>query len=64
MRRRQRKRYRRKAFPANGSMCKRHAIDPRRYLTQLFVNLPAAPITRLCDWLPDQWKLRNSSPSG
>jgi len=46
------------------STCKRHAIDPQRYLTQLLVNLPATPISRLSDWLPDQWKLRNSSPSG
>jgi hypothetical protein len=30
----------------------------------LLVNLPATPISRLSDWLPDQWKLRNPSPSG
>jgi transposase len=46
------------------SSCKRHAIDPQRYLTQLLTNLPAAPISRLSDWLPDQWKLRRLSPSG
>ena len=46
------------------STCKRHAIDPQRYLTQLLVNLPATPISHLPDWLPDQWKLRDPSPSG
>jgi len=46
------------------STCRRHAIDPQRYLTQLLVNLPVAPISRLSDWLPDRWKLRNLSPSG
>jgi transposase len=46
------------------STCKRHAIDPQRYLTQLLVNLPAAPISRLSDWLPDRWKLRGPLPSG
>jgi hypothetical protein len=39
-------------------------IDPQRYLTQLLVNLPAAPISHLSDWLPDQWKLRNPAPLG
>jgi len=46
------------------STCRRHGIDPQHYLTQLLVNLPATPISRLSDWLPDQWKLRNPSPSG
>ena len=41
------------------SICKRHAVDPQRYLTQLVMNLPAVPISRLSDWLPEQWKLRN-----
>ena len=42
---------------------KRHEIDPQRYLTQLLVHLPATPISRLSDWLPDQWKLRKPLPS-
>jgi len=46
------------------STCKRHAIDPQRYLTQLLVNLPATPISQIEQWLPDRWKLRNPSPSG
>jgi transposase len=46
------------------STCKRHAIDPQRYLTQLLMNLPATPISQIDDWLPDQWKLRSPSPSG
>jgi len=46
------------------STCKRHAIDPQRYLTQLLANLPAAPLSQISQWLPDQWKLRNSTPSG
>jgi hypothetical protein len=45
------------------STCKRHAIDPQRYLTQLLTNLPATPMSQLIDWLPDQWKQRNQSPS-
>ena len=46
------------------STCRRHNIDPQRYLTQLLTNLPAAPMSRLSDWLPDRWKLRIPSPSG
>jgi transposase len=46
------------------STCKRRAIDPQRYLTQLLVNLPAIPISHVPNWLPDQWQLRNPSPSG
>ena len=38
------------------STCRRHAIDPQHYLTQLLVNLPATPISQLDQWLPDQWK--------
>jgi transposase len=37
------------------STCRRHGIDPQRYLTQLLTNLPATPISQLSDWLPDQW---------
>ena len=38
--------------------------NPQRYLTQLLTNLPATPISQLEQWLPDQWKSRNASPSG
>ncbi|MGA2442010.1 MAG: hypothetical protein ABSH08_13730 [Tepidisphaeraceae bacterium] len=44
------------------STCKRHAIDPERTLTQLLTNLLASPISRLSDWLPDQWTRRNPAP--
>jgi transposase len=39
------------------STCRRHNIDPQRYLTQLLTNLPATPISQLSDWLPDYWKV-------
>ena len=45
------------------STCRRHGIDPQRYLTQLLANLPDAPISRLDDWLPDQWQKRQPAPS-
>jgi transposase len=45
------------------STCRRHEIDPQRYLTQLLVNLPSFPIRQLSDWLPDQWKQHQSAPS-
>jgi transposase len=38
------------------STCRRHDIDPQRYLTQLLTNLPATPISQLDQWLPDRWK--------
>jgi transposase len=38
------------------STCRRHAIDPQRYFTQLLTNLPATPISQLDHWLPDRWK--------
>jgi transposase len=38
------------------STCRRHGIDPQRYLTQLLTNLPATPLSRLGQWLPDVWK--------
>jgi len=40
------------------STCRRHGINPQAYLTQLLVNLPDTPISRLDEWLPDQWLLR------
>lgn len=44
------------------STCRRHSIDPEHYLTQLLVNLPAAPRDQLDAWLPDRWK-RNLPPA-
>jgi transposase len=44
------------------STCRRHAIDPQRYLTQLLVNLPSTPISQLDQWLPDHWKRRDTPP--
>jgi transposase len=44
------------------STCRRHAINPQLYLTQLLVNLPATPLSQLHTWLPDQWKLQNPTP--
>jgi hypothetical protein len=46
------------------STCRRHNIDPQRYLTQLLTNLPATPISQLSNWLPDLWRRRISPPSG
>ena len=40
------------------STCRRHAIDPQVYLTQLLVNLPGLPCRQLSAWLPDAWKQR------
>jgi transposase len=46
------------------STCRRHGVDPQRYLTQLLTNLPGTPVSQIERWLPDQWKLRNPRPSG
>jgi transposase len=46
------------------STCRRHGIDPQRYLTQLLTNLPDTPISQLEQWLPNQWKQRSCDPSG
>ena len=40
------------------STCRRHDLDPQRYLTQLLVNLPGLLSRQLPAWLPDQWKQR------
>ena len=42
---------------------RRHGIDPQCYLTQLLANLPATPISRLDEWLPDQWQRRQPTAS-
>jgi transposase len=44
------------------STCRRHGVDPQRYLTQLLVNLPSARLSDLPAWLPDEWKRRQSAP--
>jgi transposase len=46
------------------STCRRHDIDPQRYLTQLLTNLPATPISQLDQWLPDRWKLNQPAQAG
>lgn len=43
------------------STCRRHDVDPQLYLTQLLMNLPAAQMSELSAWLPDQWKLRHAA---
>lgn len=43
------------------SACRRHAVDPRRYLTQLLANLPAVRISELPGWLPDERKRHQSA---
>ena len=40
------------------SSCRRHGVDPQLYLTQLLLNLPAARLSELSAWLPDEWKRR------
>lgn len=43
------------------STCRRHDLDPQLYLTQLLINLTAAPMRELSAWLPDQWKIRQAA---
>jgi hypothetical protein len=43
------------------SSCRRHDVDPQRYLTQLLVNLPATRLSELAAWLPDEWKRRQAA---
>jgi transposase len=45
------------------STCRRHDIDPQRYLTQLLLNLPGLLNSQLSAWLPDKWKQCQSAPS-
>jgi len=40
------------------SSCRRHDVDPQRYLT----NLPLLRVRELPAWLPDQWKRRQGAP--
>lgn len=46
------------------STCRRHDIDPQRYLTQLLTNLPATTMSQLDQWLPDRWKHNHGDPAG
>jgi transposase len=46
------------------SSCRRHDMDPQLYLTQLLVNLPAARLSELAAWLPDEWKRRQAARPG
>jgi transposase len=41
------------------STCRRHAVNPQLYFTQLLTNLPMTLATDLAEWLPDRWKLRH-----
>jgi transposase len=43
------------------STCRRHDVDPQLYFTQLLVNLPITPYRDLAAWLPDRWKLDQTS---
>ena len=42
------------------STCRRHDVDPHRYLTQLLTNLSLVRKSELPNWLPDQWKLHQT----
>lgn len=44
------------------STCRRHEINPQTYLTQLLVNLPDTPISRVDEWLPDRWQNNRPNP--
>ena len=44
------------------STCRRHEVDPQRYLTQLLFNLPSLRVRDLPAWLPDQWKRTQAPP--
>lgn len=45
------------------STCRRHGVDPQRYLTQLLANLSGTPVSQIDEWLPDQWQKRQVPPS-
>ncbi|MGC4048139.1 MAG: IS66 family transposase [Paludibaculum sp.] len=44
------------------STCRRHDVDPQLYLTQLLTNLPSVRLSDLAEWLPDEWKRRQTAP--
>ena len=37
--------------------CKRHGVNPQKFLTQALVNVPHADKADLERWLPDRWKV-------
>ncbi len=37
--------------------CKRHGVNPQKYLTQALVNVPHVAAGELERWLPDRWKV-------
>ena len=41
--------------------CKRHGIDPFRYLADVLQQLPTAPADRLTELLPDVWVSKPNS---
>lgn len=41
------------------STCRRHEVDPQRYLTHLLMNLASTPLSAMEEWLPDRWKQAN-----
>ncbi len=42
-----------------------HDVAPQLYLTQLLTNLPSVRLSDLTEWLPDEWKQRQTaSPHG
>lgn len=45
------------------STCRRHDINPQTYLTQLLANLPDTPVSQLDQWLPDEWRKTQATPS-
>jgi transposase len=42
---------------------RRHNISPQAYLTQLLANLPDTPVSQLNQWLPDEWRNTQATPS-
>jgi transposase len=45
------------------STCRRHDINPQTYLTQLLAYLPDTPVSQLDQWLPDEWRKTQATPS-
>jgi transposase len=43
------------------STCRRHDINPQAYLTELLANMPDTPVSRVDEWLPDEWKKRQAA---
>jgi len=45
------------------STCRRHDINPQVYLTQLLTSLQTTPTSQLDQWLPNQWKANQPTPT-